>query len=231
MSASDHRTREAIFRHPTGRNIEWNDAIGLLGRHGEVDHKANNEWSITIGRERLELRRPHSKDLTPDEVVQIRQLLTRAGISPQSKPADPKAPTESPDLLVAIDHHEARIYRLDLHAHDPAGNTIRPYDPHHFLHHLAHKDQLRQQGQRAAEAPSFYEAIAQALAAGPPGGRIVVVGHGAGHSNAARHLTEWLENHHREIAERVASVEVADLSSLTPNKLLDVGRDALARRS
>jgi phosphoheptose isomerase len=87
-----------------------------------------------------------------------------------------------------------------------------------------HKDQLRERGQRAPEEPAYYEKIAAAVASG---GKIVVVGHGTGKSNAAHHLTEYLKSHHRETYQRVVREIDTDLSSITIPQLLDLARHAL----
>jgi uncharacterized protein YqfB (UPF0267 family) len=102
---------------------------------------------------------------------------------------------------------------------------IRPYDPHHFLHHLAHKGRAEENGQRAPEDTTFYQRIAEAVAAG---GKIIVVGHGHGKSNAAVRLTEYLRTHHRETYQRVVSELTADLSSITQPQLLALAEQALA---
>jgi hypothetical protein len=47
-----------------------------------------------------------------------------------------------------------------------------------------------------------------------------VVGHGAGHSNAADRLVEFLRLHHPDTSRKVTREAVADLSSLTPPQLL-----------
>jgi hypothetical protein len=60
---------------------------------------------------------------------------------------------------------------------------------------------------------------------------IVVVGHGAGHSNAADRLVEFLQLHHPDIFRKVTREVVADLSSLTPPQLLGLGRRALSSMS
>jgi hypothetical protein len=138
-------------------------------------------------------------------------------------PVQPPAPAE--DLLVVVEHHEARLYHLDVRSADPADDMIRPYDPHNFLHHLAHKDQSAERGQRAPEDPSFDKRIAEALASS---GRIVVIGHGEGHSNSAHHLMEYLRLHHPQTFQKVAREAVADLASLTPRQLLTLGRRALS---
>jgi hypothetical protein len=225
LSGADHRTLEAIFRHPSAHNLEWRDVVALLETMGEVEEKANNEFSIEIAGKRHLLHKPHTKDLTGSEVIDLRQFLIAAGWSHEapSQPAAHPVPA-APSLMVVVDHHGAKIYAIDLASDDVSKHEITPYDPHHFLHHLTHKDQSHERGQRAPEEPAFYESIAQAVALG---GRIVVVGHGEGKSNAADHLTEYLRVHHRDTFHRIVREVVADLSSATPAQLLDIARKAL----
>jgi len=121
--------------------------------------------------------------------------------------------------MVVVDHHGAKIYRIDKVSCAASKREIRPYEPHHFLHHLTHKGQSRQEGQRAAEDAGFYRRIGDALAGA---GRIVIVGHGTDRSNAARHLTESLRTHHRETYQRVVREIGADLSAITRPQLLEL---------
>jgi hypothetical protein len=130
---------------------------------------------------------------------------------------------KAPDMIVAIQHHEARIFQIDIHSHEVTQNTIKPHDPHHFRHHLTHKNEDKEAGQRASEDPAFYEQISAELAGG---NRIVIVGHGTGHSNAGHHLAEHLRAKHTETAARMHEVS-ADLSAVTDNQLLALGREAL----
>jgi hypothetical protein len=130
--------------------------------------------------------------------------------------------------MVVVDHHGARIYRIDSTPGDASKRELTPYDPHHFLHHLTHKDQSREQGQRAPEDAGFYQRIGDALAAGD---RIIVVGHGTGKSNAALHLTEYLRTHHRETYQRIVREIGADLSAITTPQLLALAEQALGQAS
>jgi hypothetical protein len=223
LSKSSRRALDALYAHPVARNLEWTDVLALFRDVGSVEHKPNDETVLQIGAERQLLRKPHSKDLTVDEVMEIRHFLTWVGASPQTT-------VEAGDFLVTVDHHEAHVYHLDLRATDPANHTIKPYDPHHFLHHLTHKDQTRERGERAAEDPTFYERIAQAVATAVPHGKIVVIGHGKGHSDAGHHLIAWIKLHHAELASHVLGEVTADLSSVTPAQLLDLAREALAAK-
>jgi hypothetical protein len=227
LHGSHLRTLEALFRHPTAHNLEWADVVGLVEKIGTVTRTGNDRFGLAIDAEHYLLHRPHTKDLPGDDVVQVRHLLTRAGWAPGSTrqgAADPGV--QLPTLVVVVDHHGAKIYRID--AAGGGVRQIKPYDPHHFLHHLAHKDQSREEGQRAAEDPSFYQRISQALVAG---GRIVVVGHGTGKSNAGRHLTEHLRTHHPGTYQRVVSELEADLSAITAPQLLELAARALEGRS
>jgi hypothetical protein len=233
LSKSCRTTLDAIYRHPISHSLEWPDVIALFAKLGTVEHKSNNEFVFAIGGEHHLMRKAHGKNLPADDVVEFRHMLTRAGWSPETaKSMSPGiSPARSgglPDLLVAVEHREARVYQLDVAAADQANHTIRPYDPHHFLHHLSHKDQSGERGQRVAEDPSFYARIAEALR---PAGRIVVVGHGDGHSNAAHHLAAYLQQHHQDIFQKLCPEVDADLSSLTAPQLLALGRHSLSIQS
>ncbi|MGC2223494.1 MAG: hypothetical protein WA624_14620 [Methylocella sp.] len=130
----------------------------------------------------------------------------------------------APSLLIVVDHPGTKVFHVDVTSDHASEHVIRPYDPHHFVHHLVHKDQSRERGQRAPEEPAYYEKIADAVALG---GKIVVVGHGAGKNNTAHHLTEYLQSHHRETYQRIVREIVADLSSITTPQVLDLARQAL----
>jgi len=223
-------TVDALYRHPIAHNIEWLDVVALFTKLGTVHLKPQNAMAFEISGEHRLVRKPHTKDLTTAEVMDFRHMLTRAGWSPANETtAMSDSPRETAvaadDLLVVVEHHETRLYHLDVRSSDPVDDVIRPYDPHHFLHHLSHNDQPRERGQRGAEDPGFYQRIAAAVVSS---GRVVVIGHGEGHSNAAHNLIEYLKLHHPETAGKVTCEAVADLSSLTPAQLLVLGRRALS---
>lgn len=218
LSAAHRRTFDALFRHPLAHNLEWKDVVALIAKLGEVQEPSGNEFLFELGGRRLVIQKPHHKDLTADELLAIRHFVTKAGL--QSRETDDPAPAE-PELLIVVDHHGAKIFHIDAAAETTADPVIRPYDPHHFLHHLQHKDQSQERGQRAPEEPAYYEEIATAVAVG---GAITVVGHGTGHSNAAHHLVEYLKTHHSETYRRIVQEKVADLSAITDAQLVELAR-------
>jgi hypothetical protein len=225
LHCAHRRTLEALFRHPAPHNLEWMDVIALLENIGSVQRKANDKFGLELPGEHYLLHKPHTKDLTGSEVVSLRHFLQQAGWSAAgaSRPAV-RRDLERATLMVVVDHHGAKIYHIQPGSGDPAPHAITPYDPHHFLHHLTHKDQLREEGQRAPEDSSFYKRIGDVLAAA---GRILVVGHGKGKSNAASLLLEYLRTHHRETYQRVVREIEVDLPAVTTAQLLELAEQAL----
>ena len=221
----DRRTLEAIFRHPVSSNIAWSDALHLTERLGTARQEHNGRLLVEIGEQRHVFHQHHAKALTPEEVGQLRRFLESAGVTPASvEVVEEERAAESPplDMVVAIDHHQTRLFTIA--GASETARTLRPYDPYHFLHHLSHRQDRELRGQREPEEPSYYSEVAVALA---PARRIVLLGHGTGHSNAAAHLEEMLRAKHPEIYSRSVATEAVDLSALTEAQLLALALHAL----
>src|SRR6516164_2163445 len=214
----DRRTLEAIFRHPVSGNIAWSDAFHLIERLGTARQEPNGRMLFAIGEHRYVFHAPHAKELTPEEVAQLHRFLQAADATPTSvEVVEEEHVAESPttDMVVAIDHHQTRLFTIA--GTSETARTLRPYDPYHFLHHLSHRQDRELRGQREPEEPGYYSAIAAALA---PARRIVLLGHGTGHSNAAAHLEDVLRAKHPEIHGRIVAMKTVDLSAITEPQLL-----------
>jgi hypothetical protein len=227
LSGSDRRTYEALFHHPSSHNLKWHDVIHLFGELGSVAEKPNHEYIFSVGGAQQVFRRPHTKDLTSEEIRDLRHFLAGsvAAIETEASVIE-SAAAHATDLMIVMDHHDARIFNIESLAPGESKRDIRPYDPHHFLHHLTHKDQPRERGQRPHEDATFYERIAQAAVNAQ---RIIIIGRGTGNSDAAHHLLEYLREHHTETSEKILCELTADLSHITEPELLAMGQDAMAR--
>jgi hypothetical protein len=80
---SDHRvTLERIFAHPASANIEWRQVRSLLEALGAVAEERNGKLKVSLGGETEVLQSPRGKDVDVQMIVDLRRMLTRAGIAP-----------------------------------------------------------------------------------------------------------------------------------------------------
>ena len=189
------------------RSLHWSDVIELIGHLGRVQQLGGDEFAFSVGTRRDVFKRPHSPELGIDEVSRLRKLVKQARlVSPPSQFAQPCR------MIVVIDHHAAHIYR-DLGESRPRNAaTTRPYDPHHFHHHLVHRKEAHYKGDRVPEEISFYEEVTAALV---PANEIVLIGHGTGKSSAAHLLEEYLRKHRTDLSRVIKATESVDLSAVT----------------
>jgi hypothetical protein len=225
MAVDDRRTLDAIFHHPAPHNLAWMDVLRLLNHLGSADERADGKYSLTINGNHLVLHKPHGKDLDASQVTDLRHYLALSGISPDNPYGTPvPAGPRSVDVVVLIDHHDAKLYRVHLSS-DQQAETVTPYDPHHFLHHLHHRDETSEQGQRPAEDLTFYDKIAEALR---DADRVVLLSHGKGSSNASNVLAERLKKQHPSIYAKIVRQAEINTSAMTEADVLAYGRRALA---
>ena len=224
MATADRQTLEAIFHHPVAHNLKLDGYAAPATRLGSANERADGKYSLTINRKHLIFHRPHSKHLDAGEITELRHYLASAGISPENPYGTPPAAKPvSVDVVALIDHHGAKLYRVDLSSEQGA-ETVKPYDPHHFLHHLHHRDELREHGQRAPEDLTFYDKIAEAL---HEADRIVLLCLGVGLSNASQTLAERLKKYHPPIYARIVRQAEVNTSAMTEREILAYGRQSL----
>ena len=79
-------TLAQIFRHPVSHNIEWKKVVALLEQVGTVIQEHDGRYKIHVGDETEVFNRPHGKDLTEQQVVDLRRMLNSIGVAPESGP-------------------------------------------------------------------------------------------------------------------------------------------------
>jgi hypothetical protein len=80
---ADHRvTLERIFRHPASVNIEWRQVLSLLEAVGSVTEEHNGSLRVTLGDETEVFRTPREKDVDVQTIVDLRRMLSSAGLAP-----------------------------------------------------------------------------------------------------------------------------------------------------
>jgi hypothetical protein len=223
MKMSEHLHHKLAVLHQNllhgklPRSLRWADALELVEHLGQVQPHGPDEFAFILGAQRELFKRPHGSDLGIDEVSRLRKFLKAAG---SELPAVEQV--QHSRMVVVIDHHAAHVFQ-DLNGSRPQEEvTIKPYDPHHFHHHLIHRKEAHYEGERVPEETSFYKEIAEALV---PAKEIVLIGHGVGKSRAVDVLVDYLTAHRPDIARHVTAVETADLSALTQPEV-----EAIAKR-
>jgi hypothetical protein len=224
----DQAVLDLIYHHPVAHNLLWHDVLRLLGHIGKAEQKHDGKWLFEVSGLQRTFRNPHGDHLDPGEVVQLRDFLSEAGFLANSR-GEPLL--DGQDVarvkMVLIDHHEASVYDLRdgecIHV-----ATVRPHDPHHFLHHLTHRDQSRQQGQRAPEDPAFYDSLISALQGADAA---VLIGTATGASAAIEVLGKWLREERGRVPARIVEVTHANTSAYTVPELAKLAREALRERA
>ena len=81
-----HRdTLEKILRHPTSSNIEWKNVVSLLEAVADTTREHNGKYEVTLAGQTDVLKPPRGKDIDEQTVVDLREILTRAGYSLDTK--------------------------------------------------------------------------------------------------------------------------------------------------
>ena len=218
LTVAERRVLDRIFQHPLSHNLSWREIVELFEAVGEFEHSHNGNLVLKLGTNHMAFETAHAKDLSANDVMALRHLLSRAGWTPSAMPAKPLPPVGTA-IAIVIDHAGARIYELLV---DGARHT--PNETHHLHHSIDRKQHDADREETFPTDHRFFDAIAEDV---PGVARIVVVSHGKGQSNEGHHLLEYMEKHHRTVHDRIVSVIAADLPHTTAKQQLQLARDAL----
>ncbi len=187
------------------------DTIRLLTHLGSIDESADSKYFIRINGKHLIFHKPHRKHL---ERSPHRNPPTVRNRWPPTRTGGCRHIYRSPRSTVVSDLPLVRS----------AGRNDQSVRSHHFLHHLHHRQELPEHGQRPREDLTFYDRIADALREAD---RIVLLCHGKGVSNASRFFAERLARYHPGIYARIVRQGEVNASAMTEEQILEFGRQAL----
>ena len=216
LSGAHLRAYEKIFQHPLSHSLTWREVHGLFAHVGQAVEEPNVQLTVTRNDQTVVLHPSAGKDVDVDELMKIRHFLERTEAAPNT------AQTPETHLLLVINHHEARLYRTEMHGATP--ERILPPAPEDFFRHAHHsKDFTR--GEEKPDPNTFFEPIAQALKSG---GRILIFGSGTGMSSEMEQFVAWVRARHPDLAGRIAGTRVIDEHHLSEGELLAQARKAYA---
>jgi hypothetical protein len=217
LTGSHLSTYNTIFQHPISHNLEWRAVRALLENLGELTEQANGNLKVTRNGQTLVLHPPSTKDVSEmDEVMALRHFLER------SEKLPPLTNEAEAHWLLVIDHHEARIFRSEMHGTEP--EQILPPEPEEYFRHAYNsKDFTRGKGK--PNPNSFFAPVAKVLQGA---GQIVIFGTGTGTSSEMDQFRAWLKINHPNLSERVIGCLVVDEHHLTQDQLLAKAREFYA---
>ena len=81
LDAKHRNTVEQIFARPSSGNVEWRRVRSLLDAVASDIEEHDGDLRVTLGGETETLHQPHGKDVDQQMLVDLRRMLTRAGIT------------------------------------------------------------------------------------------------------------------------------------------------------
>jgi hypothetical protein len=222
LTGSHLRTYERIFQHPVSHNLEWRDVHTLFRYIGQVEEEHNGNLKVTRNGQTLVLQPPRTKDVAEtEELMALRHFLERSEPTPTPTPTAPATTGGSMHWLLVIDHHEARLFRSELHGAVP--HKIVAHDSGYFRH--AQNSQNLSRGKEKPDPNTFFGPVATALQVGGP---ILIFGTGTGTSSEMEQFVAWTKHHHPDLAKRIIGSLVVDENHLTDDQLLAKAREFYA---
>lgn len=213
LTGSHLRTYQTIFQHPISHNLGWHDVHAMFRKLGQVEEEANGNLKVTRNGESLVLHSTSAKNVEDaDAVMELRHFLKR------SESALPVAEESAARWLLVIDHHEARIFRSDMHGTVP--QRILPHDPQEYFRHAVHSNEVSR-GKEKPDPNSFFEPVAKALEAAS---EILIFGAGTGTSSEMQQFVAWTQAHRPELARRIIGSLTVDEHHLSDDQLLAKAR-------
>ncbi|HEV2692752.1 MAG TPA: hypothetical protein VG347_07620 [Verrucomicrobiae bacterium] len=214
LTGSHLRTYDTIFQHPVSHNLKWRDVLAMFRHLGQVVEEPNGHLKVTRNGQTLMLHPPHTKDVSEtSQVMSLRHFLEK------SETATPAANGMESHWLLIINHHDARIYRSEIHGAIP--QKITPHEPEAHMR-LAKDVKDFTRGKDKPDPNSFFKPVASALQGG---GQILIFGTGTGTSSEMEQFIEWFKLHHPDQAKRIIGSLVVDEHHLTEDQLLSKARD------
>jgi hypothetical protein len=217
LTGTHLRTYNTIFQHPVSHNLAWHDVHSLLRHLGKLDEEPNGNLKATRNGESLVLPIPLTKDVADtEELMALRHFLERSEAVPAGL-----AEREAHWLLV-IDHHEARLFRSEMHGTVP--QQLLPHAPDEYFRHEQNSQNLSR-GKEKPDPNTFFEPVAKALQSAT---QLLIFGTGTGKSSEMAQFVMWLNRHHPDLAHRIIGTVVVDEHHLTVSQLLAKAREFYA---
>lgn len=226
MNRHHQKTLEALFSHPLQHGVRASKVEALFRQLGaEVTKLSDSRLRIRLaqGDETwIYSGGGHHPDLDIEAVIRVRHFLEEAGITPGHPDGHPASVRgdQSHRLVLHLNHHQTDVYSLD--GAEVVQAILRPHGLWGSGENLSHRHDRDIAGQRAPRDNVYLAEITAAMAKADA---VLLLGHGSGESDMRQVLLHYMENHHRELLDRIVGIESLNDDGLTDGELLALARE------
>jgi len=84
VNTKQRKTLEAIFSHPTPKNLAWDDLVSLLSALGcDMEKDGGAHFAFRRNNQKADFHRPHpGKELKRYQVEDAKTFLVKIGVTP-----------------------------------------------------------------------------------------------------------------------------------------------------
>lgn len=225
MKQQHAHTLQTLFQHPLKHDLRMSDVEALLLHlEASVEHLADHRLKLQLrSGETMVLHAAggvHHPFLDADGVLRLRRFLEQAGITPEHPDVPEPHPRgdQAKRLVIHLDHRGARLWWLEGDAVETS--TLHPHGLWGSHQRLSHRHDRDVAGQRASVDYDYLNQLSEAVMQAD---RVLLLGHGHGHSDLRERLKEQIKKHHLGAEERLEVVMLDD-TACSDAELLDVAR-------
>jgi hypothetical protein len=210
MPSHSEKTRAAILAPRAPRDLEWDRFVEMWQEFADrIEQEPGDRLAVDMNGHREVFHRTDHDDVSIEDIERARHLLR----------AEPDDLGAGDLLVVTIDNRSARIIDFSLDTPKTDARTTRIVDePDPTGRHMRTVE--RQTGRDDEhDLVGFYEDLARRLTNDFPGRSFVLFGHGHGKADTAAGFVARMQQHHKDVHQRIAATTSIDLSAASDTDL------------
>lgn len=205
-----------LYMHPIAHNIKWVDLLPALASIGLVHAEKNGMYHFERNGHVAVFECSNRDTLNEDEIMKLRHFIYSSSVAVNKKS------DLAGDVIVAIDYHQAHIFK----------NPGKDNEDHVIERNESLKDDILHAKPTAPPYSNvgpvinedYFEAVIKDI---KDAKRIVLLGHGGGSSNAAAQLMAQIRQKQPQIAHKIAAIERCDLGAMSEAQMIGRGKKLL----
>lgn len=216
MSDKKHlRILDDLYAHPIAHNLEWVELIPALASIGVEHIEKNGGHHFTRNGHTVAFE--HRDALDEEEIMKLRHFLRTS--------AESDTPDLTEDIILAIDHHKAVIFRDPGTTFESRTEELADLTNGRILHKRPTSPPFSNTGPGIDE--DYYDSIVNELANAK---RIAILSHGTSSSNAATQLLAKIREKNPELLQRIAAIKKCDLEAMSEPQIVSLGKELLTSK-